>query len=148
MTRVAMAFLLLCTLVAAIGAARARADGGLFQESLTLDSGRILVVSEPRLEPRSVGSFSVRLYSGRDARFPYDDFLSGVILPRDGVVERLCPLPAEPDGQTVLVMVRSVGTGGYLSGHSLLIQDGSIDATPFEWSGQAENPGASCAAAG
>ena len=47
----------------------------------------ILVAEESSLEPRSVGSYSLRLYSATNPDFPYDDFRSGLILARDGIIE-------------------------------------------------------------
>ena len=122
MTRVAIVFMLLSGLVALLGGARARSEEShQYREILILASGQRLVVEEPALEPRSVGSFAARVYSGRNPAFPFDDFVAGVILPRRGVLQRVCALPAGEAQQPVAVIVRSVGTGGYLSGHVLAV---------------------------
>ena len=97
MLRVAVGFLLLAALLSAVD--MARAEVALFREVLTLADGRIVVVEENTLEPRSVGSYNVRLYGGRDPRFPYDDFVAGILVPRDGTIESANLLDT-PDGKT------------------------------------------------
>jgi hypothetical protein len=132
MTRVAIVFALLSGLVALLGGVRARGEeNSQYRDILKLDSGQLLVVEESALEPRSVGSYVARVYSGRNPEFPFDDFVAGVILPRHGVLAKVCALPAEQAEQSVAVIVRSVGTGGYLSGHLLLVGTDGVTATPF-----------------
>lgn len=85
-------------------------------ESLRLPSGQSVVVAEGDLEPRSIGSYSLRLYSGRNPEFPLDDFLTGVIRPRDGTIARV--LLEDLDGDTrpeIVIVTESAGSGGYLS---------------------------------
>lgn len=88
--------------------------GGPFLQSLELADGRQVVVAEPRLEPRSIGSFSIRVYSGANPRYPYDDFLTGIVVPRDGYIERalLAQLDEAP-GEELVVLLRSAGSGDY-----------------------------------
>jgi hypothetical protein len=81
------ALLVLCLSVVAT------AEEGRFQQSLALDNGSYLVIAEGQREPRSIGSYSLRLYSGRNPRFPYDDFLTGLILPREGYIEAIKVIP-------------------------------------------------------
>jgi hypothetical protein len=76
----------------------------------------IAVVAEGDLEPRSVGSYGLRLYAGSDPRFPYDRFVAGTIKARDGVVEKLTFVDLDGnDSYEIIVVIRSVGTGSYLS---------------------------------
>ena len=57
MTRVAIVFMLLCGLIALLGAAPARSEeNGQYREILVPESGQLLVVEESVLQPRSVGS--------------------------------------------------------------------------------------------
>jgi len=53
------------------------------------------VVAEGEGEPRSIGSYSIRLYGSANPDFPLDDFIAGVVVPRDGSVERLAKLGIE-----------------------------------------------------
>lgn len=132
MTRVAIVFMLLSGLVALLGGVRARSEeNGQHREILMLESGQRLVVEESALEPRSVGSLTARVYSGRNPAFPFDDFVAGLVLPRRGVLQRVCALPGEGAGQRVVVTVSSVGTGGYLSGHLLVVGTDNITSTPL-----------------
>jgi len=81
-----------------------------------LPDGRVAVVAEGDLEPRSIGSYAIRFYGAQNPDFPFDDFQGGIIRKRDGVVEDV--VLADVDGDAtpeLIVVVRSVGTGGYLS---------------------------------
>ena len=83
---------------------------------LTLPSRQTVVVAEGDAEARSTGSFSVRLYDAAAAGDETTFFRAGLVRPRDGMVER--PLLADIDGDRVaeaLVIVRSAGSGSYLS---------------------------------
>ncbi len=76
----------------------------------------VVVVAEGEFEPRSVGSYSLRIYAGANSRFPYDDFIAGTVRSRDGVVEDVLFPDVDGDGSPeIVVVIRSVGTGGYLS---------------------------------
>ena len=98
-----------------------------FVAKLALASGETAVVAEGDFEARSVGSFSVRLYEGAAAPDETTFFTSGLIHSRDGVVEKV--VLADVDGdqqQEIVVIVRSVGTGGYLSAHAFAAADGKL----------------------
>lgn len=105
----------------------ARAGEGLFLQSLTLADGGRVVVAEAPLEPRSIGSFSIRLYSGANPDYPYDDFLTGVVAARDGFLERvmLADLDADP-AQELVVLIRSAGSGSYLAAQAYKLEPGGI----------------------
>ncbi len=79
-------------------------------------SPNIVVVAEGRFEPRSVGSYSLRVYAETNPRFPYDDFVGGIVRSRDGTVEDVRFSDLDRDGAPeIIVVIRSAGTGGYLS---------------------------------
>lgn len=98
-----------------------------FVTKVALPTGETIVVAERDFEARSIGSFSVRLF---EAAVTPDDttfFLSGLIRSRDGIVEKV--LLADVDGdrpQEIVVIVRSVGTGSYLSAHAFGNADGKL----------------------
>ena len=99
----------------------------LFVEDMALPDGKVLVVAEARLEPRSIGSYSIRLYSGANPEYPYDDFLSGLVVARDGTVERVELADIDDDGAAEAVVVtRSVGSGGYVSAQAFAIAGDKI----------------------
>jgi hypothetical protein len=82
----------------------------------TLRSNIVVVLSEGRLEPRSVGSYSLRVYEVLTPQFPYDNFITGVIESREGSVEALKGLDITGDGNCELVVItRSAGSGSYAS---------------------------------
>ena len=89
---------------------------GVFQESLALNSELLVLVSENPLEPRSVGSYTVNAYAVDIPEQPYDRFIAGLVLPRDGFVEKIKIVDLNSDGdKELVVIIRSAGTGGYLS---------------------------------
>jgi len=118
MTRV---FLLV--LVTFVFAASPVAASGRFLTKLSLPSGQTVVVSEGEFEARSIGSFSVRLYQSAAPENETTFFTSGLVSARDGVVEKvmLADLNAD-DLPEIIVIVRSVGTGNYLSAHAFSVE--------------------------
>jgi hypothetical protein len=121
------------TLIAGLGIALlssvllTAAEAERFVQKVTLPSGQTAVVAEGDFEPRSTGSFSVRLYSGENAQFPTDDYVAGVIQKRDGALEKVLLADIDGDGHPeVVVIVRCVGTGGYLSAHAFAVGPKSL----------------------
>ena len=97
----------------------------------------IVVVAEGQCEPRSVGSYSLRVYAGTNPRFPYDDFVTGIVRSRDGTVEdvRVSDLDRD-ESPEIIIIVRSSGTGGYLSADAFRLRGtvltllGSVSSLP------------------
>ena len=86
-----------------------------FLHKAKLSTGMTVVVADGDFEPRSIGSYSVRIY-GANPKYPTDDFLSGEIRSRDGYVEKVVIQDINrDDSEEIIVIVRSAGTGGYLS---------------------------------
>ncbi len=80
-----------------------------------LSTGYTAVVAEGEFEPRSIGSYSVRIY-GANPEFPTDDFLSGTVRSRDGSIEKVVIQDINGDGaEEIIIIIRSAGTGGYIS---------------------------------
>ena len=112
-----------CLLVFGPGLSAAESNDRFVRE-LALPDGRAVVVAEGDLEARSIGSYAVRLYASADAT-SYSD---GVILQRDGTIEdvRLADLDGKGKLQMV-VIVRSAGTGGYLSAQAFSFTNKQIE---------------------
>ncbi|MGD8588804.1 MAG: PliI family lysozyme inhibitor of I-type lysozyme [Chromatiales bacterium] len=73
-----------------------------------------IVVAEGALEPRSIGSYDLRIYARTNPHFPYDNFVIGTVRPRDGKVESVILSNLDYLGsEEILVVMRSVGSGGY-----------------------------------
>ena len=90
-----------------------------FVSKLKHPTGMTVVVAEGDFEVRSIGSFSVRLYEAAEDPDETTFFTSGLIRARDGFIEKV--ILADIDGdqqQEIVVVVRSVGTGSYLSAHA------------------------------
>lgn len=79
-------------------------------------TSKMVVVAEGEREPRSTGSYSLRIYGGANPGHPYDDFIAGLVWRRDGAVEKLVFGDVDGDrNPDIVVVIRSAGTGGYLS---------------------------------
>lgn len=89
----------------------------------------LLTVAHGPGEPRSVGSYALRLYAPpHDPGFPLDDFADGTVRPRDGAVESLLAADVDGDGRAdAVVVVRSAGSGGYLSADAFAIAGGRLE---------------------
>ncbi len=93
---------------------------GRFITKLKLPTGQTVVVAEGDYEARSTGSFSARLYEAASAPDETTFFTSGLIRPREGVIEKVVITDVDDDPQPEIVIIaRSVGTGGYLSAQAL-----------------------------
>ena len=116
----AKAFLLALAML--VFAASSAAAAGRFVTKLSLPSGQTVVVSEGEFEARSIGSFSVRLYQAAAPENETTFFTSGLVSARDGVVEKVMLVDINGDQLAeVIVIVRSVGTGSYLSAHAFSV---------------------------
>jgi hypothetical protein len=79
-------------------------------------SAETVVVDEGDFEPRSVGSYAVRVYEGASKKFPTDHFVTGLIRRRNGMVEavRFADIDGDQNPE-IVVVIRSAGSGGYVS---------------------------------
>ena len=88
----------------------------------------VVTVTEGPGEPRSIGSYAIRLYSPYDPAWPYDNFTGGMVRTRDGGVESLLFEDFDGDAAVdVVVVVRSAGSGGYLFADGYRVVDGRLD---------------------
>ena len=109
--------LLPCVMLIAVASCATHAPGPTERVINTVIPGTstVVVVAEGELEPRSMGSYSVRTYAGSDPRFPYDRFIAGIVRPRDGTIERVLFSDLDHDGHPeIIVVTRSAGSGDFL----------------------------------
>ncbi|AXF20772.1 hypothetical protein CUJ89_09935 [Burkholderia pyrrocinia] len=103
----------------AFAAAQAQAaDDCSFVKKVELPSRQqVAVVSSGALEPCSIGSYAVRVYSTAHAApgFDTDDYVTGTLHARDGTVTDVftADLGARAP-QALVVTTRSAGSGGYV----------------------------------
>jgi hypothetical protein len=91
-------------------------------------SPEVVVVAEGDFEPRSVGSYALRVYGGASKKSPTDDFVVGVIWPRNGTIEAVRFDSVDGDDRPeIVVITRSVGSGGYLSADAFRYRAGSLE---------------------
>ena len=106
--------------------------------SLSLDNGQTVTISEGPGEARSLGSFAIRRYAAAEPGEETTFFLDGQVQSRDGFVERAEIADLNGDGRAeVVVIVRSAGSGGYLSAHAFsveprLAEAGSLEGLPAD----------------
>jgi hypothetical protein len=79
------------------------------------NSPEVVVITEGEFEGRGSGSYSLRIYGGLSRKYPLDDFIAGAVRPRKGVIERVLVDAVDHNAIEIVVVIRSVGTGGYLS---------------------------------
>ncbi|MGO4999523.1 PliI family lysozyme inhibitor of I-type lysozyme [Oceanisphaera sp. W20_SRM_FM3] len=100
------------------------ADDMRFVTKTSLPNGQTLVVAEGDFEARSIGSVSVRLYETADEPNETTFFMDGLILPREGVLEKVLLADITGDQQPeIIVLARSVGTGNFLSATAIAVTD-------------------------
>jgi PliI/PliC-like inhibitor of I-type lysozyme len=91
-------------------------------------SWEVVVVAEGDFEPRTIGSYALRVYGGTSTKFPLDDFVAGVIRPRNGIIEAVRFESIDGDAEVeIVVVIRSAGSGGYLSADAFRYRAGSLE---------------------
>lgn len=86
-----------------------------------------VVVDEGAAEPRSIGSYAVRVYDGRSGAGDHDAYLTGIVRPRDGTLSKVDFADLDADGVVELVVVtQSAGSGGYLAADAFRLRHGVI----------------------
>ena len=99
-----------------------------FSEGVQLLKNNYVVVEESALEPRSIGSYSIRLYGLTTPDFPTDNFVSGIVRARDGTVQSIEKADINKDGEEdLVVLIRSAGSGGYLQAEAFQCIDGEVE---------------------
>ena len=87
----------------------------------------VVVVAEGEFEARSVGSYALRVYGGAAKKFPTDDFIVGVIRPRNGTIEAVRFESVDgDDSREIVVIMRAVGSGGYVSADAFRYRERSL----------------------
>ena len=99
----------------------------IFKQQLAIGSDLLVWVSESEEEPRSIGSYTVKAYAIKNPQLPFDVFIAGLVQPRDGTVEAIKSFDLNRDGdQELLVIIRSAGTGSYLSADAFDINPNGV----------------------
>lgn len=120
-----MRYILLIAAALAVGCrALGNDDSARYAKRHPLPSGQVAVIAEGDFEPRSIGSYSVRIYSNVQPEYPTDDFLWGLLLSRDGAIESVIFADIDQDGaKEIVVTIRCAGTGSYLSADAFKVKD-------------------------
>ena len=103
------------------------AESHRFIKKIALPSGQTAVIAEGDFEARSIGSFSIRLYDAAASADMTTFFSTGLIRSRDGTIEKIELADVDDNqGPEIIVIVRSTGTGGYLSAHAFAFDERNI----------------------
>lgn len=82
----------------------------------TMPQGMTVLVAEGKLEPRSIGSYSLHLYAKNDPAYPYDRFIAGLVRPRNGTVEEIKFADVNGDKKDdIIVITRYTGSGAFIT---------------------------------
>ncbi|MGH7575741.1 MAG: PliI family lysozyme inhibitor of I-type lysozyme [Longimicrobiales bacterium] len=77
--------------------------------------GRLVIVSDGPKEAASVGSYVVHVYGASNPQSPTDDYVAGIVMPRDGSLLRLEVADIGGGGSEELVVItETAGSGSYL----------------------------------
>lgn len=99
-----------------------------FSEGVQLLENSYVFVEESASEPRSIGSYTVRLYDLKSPDWPTDNFVSGIVRARDGTIQSIQKGDINKDGEEdLVVLIRSAGSGGYLQAEAFQFVDGKVD---------------------
>ena len=99
-----------------------------FSATIQLNDSTYLVVEQSSDEPRSIGSYSIRLYDLTNPDFPTDNFVYGIVRARDGTVQSIEKADINKDGEEdLVVLIRSAGSGGYLQAEAFRIGEGKLE---------------------
>ncbi|MCW3171995.1 PliI family lysozyme inhibitor of I-type lysozyme [Shewanella subflava] len=90
-------------------------DGYL--QVLALKNGMSVVIEEGRLEPRSIGSISVKLYRDLDV----GDFASAITFMRDGTIINTVLADTLDGGSQITITTVTAGSGQYQVIHQICI---------------------------
>lgn len=100
------------------------AEPDRFIKKIALPTGQTVVIAEGEFEARSIGSFSVRLYEAAPPEDQTTFFSAGLIRSRNGTIEKIVLADVDASkGPEIIVIVRSAGTGGYLSAHAFAFDE-------------------------
>ncbi|WP_285165011.1 PliI family lysozyme inhibitor of I-type lysozyme [Shewanella goraebulensis] len=84
-------------------------NGGTYVKSFTFKNGQSVVVAEGRIEPRSIGSISIKLYKDLNV----GDFTQGIFIPRDGTILSVDVVEDTMKKQKLKIITATAGSGNY-----------------------------------
>ena len=97
-------------------------NGGTYINSFTFKNGQSVVIAEGRIEPRSIGSISIKLY--RDLNV--GDFVEGIFMPRDGTILSVLVVEDTEDKQKLKITTVTAGSGNYQDSHFVCVENNKL----------------------
>ncbi|QLE85836.1 MULTISPECIES: PliI family lysozyme inhibitor of I-type lysozyme [Shewanella] len=97
---------------------------GVYAKAIPLANGQTVVVTEGRLEPRSIGSMTVKLY--RD--IVVGDFVEAISFSRDGTIIKAVLIENGEDKQKLAITTATAGSGNYQMSQLVCIEANTLKA--------------------
>lgn len=95
----------------------------IVKQTVMPQTGQTVVIAEGDLEPRSIGSYSVRIYGKNDPAYPFDRFISGIVRPRNGTLQELLFADIDGNGKTdIVVITRYAGSGNFVTAEAFRLK--------------------------
>ena len=120
-------FILCFSLISIVQPVQADDGRRVIKTGFMPDSRQAVIVAEGDKEPRSIGSYSVRLYAKNDPAYPYDRFLAGMVRPRNGMLQDLLFADIDKNGQAdIVVITRYAGSGNFVTAEAFHLQGNNL----------------------
>ncbi|MEZ9234531.1 PliI family lysozyme inhibitor of I-type lysozyme [Shewanella sp. 10N.286.52.A9] len=97
-------------------------NGGTYVKAFSFSNQQSVVIAEGRIEPRSIGTISIKLYKNLDV----GDFADGIIIPRDGTILSVEVLKDNSDGQQLNITTVTAGSGNYQTSQLVCISENAV----------------------
>ncbi|WP_153913517.1 PliI family lysozyme inhibitor of I-type lysozyme [Shewanella sp. TC10] len=97
-------------------------NGGTYVKAFTFDNGQSVVIAEGRIEPRSIGSISIKLYKD----LYVGDFTQGIIIPRDGTILSVAIVEDTSAKQKLKITTVTAGSGNYQDELFICVNDSLV----------------------
>ena len=108
------------------------AENDRFVWQFGLNDGKTLVVAEGDREPRSIGSYTVRIYDD----LTVGALVAGVVRPRNGFVQEVKMRDLDRDGrEEIIIRIETAGSGPYVA-----LNVFTFDGKQLRWSETLSRP--------
>ncbi|MCL1067977.1 PliI family lysozyme inhibitor of I-type lysozyme [Shewanella olleyana] len=97
-------------------------NGGTYIKAFNFDNGQSVVIAEGRIEPRSIGSISIKLYKDLNV----GDFTQGIIIPRDGTILSVAIVEDTAAKQKLKITTVTAGSGNYQDDVFICVSDNLV----------------------
>ncbi|MDO6610941.1 PliI family lysozyme inhibitor of I-type lysozyme [Shewanella sp. 1_MG-2023] len=97
-------------------------NDGTYIQSFKFSNGQSLVIAEGRIEPRSIGSITIKLFKD----LYVGDFTQGIVIPRDGTILNVEVMEDTDQVQKVKITTVTAGSGNYQSSQLICVENNKL----------------------